>query len=196
MKCSCGGELEEASGRRVIQFPGRRVSVNAQFLRCEECGEVLLTPEQAQAARAAASAKIRRREDLLQPSEIRAIRERLGLTQRGFEQLLRVGPKTVARWEAGTVFQSKAVDNLLRVLAEVPDACTYLAQRAGLNPVGTVTASGNRIGSVQAVTLIRFEAGALAGGNVHLAINHPATSEGGNFRSFNPLGGHSRHVYA
>ena len=53
---------------------------------------------------------------------LRAIREGYGLTQDALEQLLRVGPKTVVRWERGTVCQSAAVDTLLAVLRDEPAA--------------------------------------------------------------------------
>ena len=54
------------------------------------------------------------------------IREGLGLTQQSFEQLLGVGPKTVVRWERGTVFQNRATDSLLRVIRAFPEAARFL----------------------------------------------------------------------
>lgn len=94
---------------------------------------MLLTPQQAEDGRRLASNEIRRREGLLLSHEIRALRkDQLGLTQPEFEKLLGIGPKTVARWEAGTVFQSKAADNLMRALAAVPDVAPFLAERSGV----------------------------------------------------------------
>ena len=63
---------------------------------------------------------------LLTPDEIKAIRHQFGLTQTEFERLLGAGPKTVVRWERGTVIQNGATDALLRVLRDVPEALAYL----------------------------------------------------------------------
>jgi len=63
----------------------------------------------------------------MSPQDIRGIRERLGLTQHAFEKLLGVGPKTVVRWEKGTVFQNGSTDSLLRVIDALPEAARFLA---------------------------------------------------------------------
>jgi len=75
-----------------------------------------------------ASDAIRAEEGLLLPSQIRSIREGLGLTQHAFEQLLGVGPKTVVRWEKGSVFQNKATDALLRIVGRFPEVTAFLAE--------------------------------------------------------------------
>jgi HTH-type transcriptional regulator/antitoxin MqsA len=79
-----------------------------------------------------ASDRIRDEEGLLRSSRIHSIRSELGLTQQQFEQLLGVGPKTVVRWEKGTVFQNRATDSLIRLVAEVPGVAAHLAQRHGV----------------------------------------------------------------
>jgi transcriptional regulator with XRE-family HTH domain len=63
----------------------------------------------------------------MRPEEIRALRESLGLSQAQLENLLNVGPKTVVRWERGTVFQSGAVNTLLKVLRARPDVLGVLS---------------------------------------------------------------------
>jgi HTH-type transcriptional regulator/antitoxin MqsA len=69
---------------------------------------------------------------LTAPQEIRDLRKRLGLTQHAFEKLLGVGPKTVLRWEKGTVFQNRSTDSLLRVIDAVPDSAQFLARLKGM----------------------------------------------------------------
>ncbi len=66
------------------------------------------------------------------PQEIRDVRKRLGLTQHAFEKLLGVGPKTVVRWERGTVFQNRSTDSLLRVIDVVPESAQFLARLKGV----------------------------------------------------------------
>jgi DNA-binding transcriptional regulator YiaG len=51
-----------------------------------------------------------------------------------FERVLRVGPKTVVRWERGTVFQNRATDTLLRMIRDVPAAREYLMAGAVPRP--------------------------------------------------------------
>ena len=41
-------------------------------------------------------------------------------------------PKTVVRWEKGTVFQNAATDALLRLVRDLPGAAEYLAARRGV----------------------------------------------------------------
>jgi transcriptional regulator with XRE-family HTH domain len=79
---------------------------------------------------------------LLRPTEIKALRETLELSQAEFEKLLGVGMKTVVRWEKGTVFQNQATDALLRAIREVDGVAEFLSQRAGVVlPIRTGDAS-------------------------------------------------------
>lgn len=124
--------------RETVDFElGRRVAtIEVERYRCEECDEIFYSSDQADDAQRAASDELRRQEDLLGADAIKAIRAKFGLTQSKFEQLLGVGPKTVARWERGTVFQNRATDRLLRVLAAVPAAYEFLARSSGITGEG------------------------------------------------------------
>jgi len=59
---------------------------------------------------------------LLTPTEIRANRERLGLTQQQLQDLLGLGGNSLSRWENGRVYQSRALDRFLRVVFQSPEA--------------------------------------------------------------------------
>ena len=65
-------------------------------------------------------------DDALAPDEIRAIRERLGLTQLEAGDLLGGGPSAFTKYEAGTVKPAAAVSNLLRLLKANPDMIATL----------------------------------------------------------------------
>lgn len=123
---SCGGHFMLVSESVDVPTRGSSVSVHHEFYRCNQCGEERLTIGQASSARKAAVEEVRRREKLLSPAEVRAVRERLGFTQELLERRLGFGPKTVVRWETGRVLQSKATDNLLRLLARDPTAIAFL----------------------------------------------------------------------
>jgi HTH-type transcriptional regulator/antitoxin MqsA len=128
----CGGRAERVRDRGKFGIGKRRVSVTTEHFRCSQCGEVFYTPEQMDAAQRAASDEVRRQDGLLSPDEIREIRSKYGLTQSAFERLLGVGPKTVVRWERGTVFQNRSTDTLLRILRSVPEAVRFLADAKGV----------------------------------------------------------------
>jgi len=49
------------------------------------------------------------------------------MSQAAFEELLGVGPKTVIRWEKGTVFQGATADRLMRLLRTQPELARVLA---------------------------------------------------------------------
>ena len=129
----CDGALRKRNEVRDIQLGKRTAAVPHSYYRCDRCGEDLYTPGQMEAVQMLASDKLRDEEGLLRSSQIHSIRMRLGLAQHQFEQLLGVGPKTVVRWEKGTVFQNGATDSLLRLIADVPGAAPYLARMHGVN---------------------------------------------------------------
>jgi len=131
---ACGGPVALGRAVDVISIAGRKTSVEVEGYRCASCGEVYFTPDQADTAQRLAASVLRKKEGLLAPEDIRAIRKRLGLTQADLERLLGVGPKTVVRWERGTVFQSSSVDRLLRVVAELPEAARILTRHHTVMP--------------------------------------------------------------
>ncbi len=102
------------------------------LMRCTACGEAWYTHEQAMASSRARAAVLRRHAGLLTPDDIRALRDRLGLSQAQLETVLGTGPKTVVRWEKGTVCQSRAADRLLRLLATTPANLETMAQLSGV----------------------------------------------------------------
>ena len=59
-------------------------------------------------------------------------REKLGLTQKQFANLLGVGEATISRWESGAMIQSRAMDNFLRVFFAVPQARDALDRSHGM----------------------------------------------------------------
>ena len=128
----CDGPSVSVSMERNIRIGSRSAEVLDEFLRCTKCDEEFYLPGQMDALQLRASARIREEEGLLQPREVRAIRQGLGLSQSDFERLLGVGPKTVVRWEKGTVFQNRATDALLRLVRDVPGSARLLSERSGV----------------------------------------------------------------
>jgi len=121
--------------REFVDFAigNRSATVKVERFACDVCGERFYTPSQAEVAQIAAADEMRKQEGLLTPSQIKAVRRRYNLTQAQFEQLLASGPKTVVRWERGTVFQSRATDLLIRGVDASSQFFEFLASRAGLD---------------------------------------------------------------
>lgn len=129
---ACNSEALPVREPREILIGQRAVTVESEFMRCSKCAEMFFLPEQADRLQRLAADQIRREDGLLATSEVKAFRERLRLSQADFEQLLGTGPKTVVRWERGTVTQSSTADTLMRVLMKHPDALHDLALERGV----------------------------------------------------------------
>lgn len=118
---SCGGKAVPTVGPVSVRFRDEQVTVpHVSHVRCEVCGEELLTVEQAECLQRAAAEIVRERQGLLTGEIIRSWRGASGLTQEALEDVLGVGAKTVTRWERGLVFQSATADRLMRLSMRFP----------------------------------------------------------------------------
>ena len=68
-------------------------------------------------------------EGLLEPKEIRRIRQKLGLTQEQAGHLIGGGPRAFQKYEAGDLLPSRAVSSALILLDHDPDALAVLKGR-------------------------------------------------------------------
>lgn len=122
MECPlCGNEsLVYKSGEYTIRDPkSNKVAARVPSLEwdeCLECGERFLDDE---AMDRIEEVKYRLR-GLLLPKKLKAIRESLGLTQIQIAKILKVGDKSYFRWENGLSVQTKAHDNLIRLIIRNP----------------------------------------------------------------------------
>ena len=80
------------------------------------------------------------KEPLITPDEIRAIRQRLGLSQAEAGELIGGGPRAFTKYEAGTVSPTASAANLLRLLDTNPVAiATLQGSMARAIPAGSAT---------------------------------------------------------
>ncbi len=142
----CRGHLSRGTVVDTVRVGRRSVQVESKPLMCDTCGEAFYGPGEVVDDLLEAGNDLRRSMGLLVPTEVRALRLRLGLTQVEFEKLLGVGPKTVVRWERGTVCQNRATDTLLRILAECPEAVRVARRRAGCKQPAMVADAPGRGG--------------------------------------------------
>lgn len=128
MKCAmCGGSTTAVKEIKKAKYRDEIVEVMTELFRCDSCKEGFLTPQQMGAHVRAVKNEVRKRNGLLPPKEIVAIREKLDLTQTGLEEALGTGPKMVVRWESGKVIQSRGHDNMLRLLDRDPSILKSLS---------------------------------------------------------------------
>ncbi len=111
----CGHQLERQEGTYTFTWPEGASQQeshfeNAVWERCAYCGEDYLPDELVE--------RIEQQryviDGLLTPAEIKAIRERLGLTPLALAQRLRVEEKTYSSWENGLWIQSRLMDDRIR----------------------------------------------------------------------------------
>lgn len=101
-----------------VNIPGDEMVVqDASWFECTSCGEQILGHELSTAIELMRYDRL----GLLSPKEIEGIRTRLGLTQVQMAELLGVGDKTYARWEAGKSIHNISSDNLIRLVAQNPE---------------------------------------------------------------------------
>lgn len=99
-----------------------RIKIQVPVVRDSETGEELLTPE----AHEMIEQTQARYMGLLTPDELKALRNRLGLTQRELGDLLQVGEKSYTRWETGRSRPSRSINVLLRALRDGKLTIPYL----------------------------------------------------------------------
>lgn len=116
------GVLQEREGSFSFKYNDKKFLVqNVTEFYCKLCSETFLNRgDEREVERMAI--EFRRKEDgLLTPSDIKKIRDNLKCTQVEFAKLLGIGEKTFARYENGSVTQSKSMDMLLKLIQDDPD---------------------------------------------------------------------------
>jgi putative zinc finger/helix-turn-helix YgiT family protein len=122
-----------AERRAALKLPvnGEEVSVPSTLhLKCPKCAETVLRYSDARRLQEDAIAIYRKKHGLLSADEIRAIRERFGLTQGELARLLHLGANTISRWESGRNVQTEAMEMLLRLMRDLPGSIDYLRRQA------------------------------------------------------------------
>ncbi len=127
----CGETMAATSGTLRLPVNGEEIPVpSAVHLHCPKCGEIVLRYQDSKRLGEDAIDIYRQRHGLLPAGEIRAIRERYGLTQADLARLLHLGANTISRWESGRNVQTGAMDMLLRLIRDLPGSMEYLREHA------------------------------------------------------------------
>ena len=125
--CECEQEILLVQKEETYPVKGESTTINAIVCTCAHCGEEIMSFEYDDDNLRKAYAKYRSRHGLLQPEEIKAIREQYGVSQVTFARIIGVGDKTIARYENGSL-QDEAINNLI-VLARDPKNFSILLDK-------------------------------------------------------------------
>ena len=137
----CGGHYVRVDDTATVRVSGMSTTVPRVFFRCDRCGDDQCTVEQRDTMEKSAHAAIRAAHGLLAPREIKALRERLGLTLAQLGELVYGVPKgLIEGWEKGRYLQNRDADAMLRSL-EDRETLERRAARVGVAlPVPTTVA--------------------------------------------------------
>jgi putative zinc finger/helix-turn-helix YgiT family protein len=129
--CEVERDLEQISISRDYEIRGEIISVKVNVLRCKECGKEFDPPDLYPDPLEIAYREYRRKNQMLQPEEIKELRISLGLTQKELAQLLGWGGATLSRYENGalqddahntTLLLLRDPQNVLRLVESNPKA--------------------------------------------------------------------------
>ncbi len=110
-------DVREERRKESYSVRGETVEVDAHVVVCTVCGRTISDPARDEQVLRTVYAAYRERHGLLKPEEIRALRERYGLSQRSLARLLGWGMITIQRYEQGAL-QDEAHDQVLRGLRD------------------------------------------------------------------------------
>lgn len=132
MKCfQCGkGKMTSKVVGMTARVRGEETPVQAEAMVCNHCGFQVLSDEQSDAYTVASADAYRERHGLLTSSELKEIRNRLGMSQQAFANYLKAGVASVKRWESGLV-QDEAMDQLMRLKGDLKAARENVNQLEG-----------------------------------------------------------------
>lgn len=131
--CSSNESVERISKEEVFEYKGHSKTFDGYVVySCCACGEEYEEPNDNLLIEEEILNFRRRIDGLLSPSEIKKNRLALGFTQKDFAEALGVGEKNFARYENGSVTQSKAMDIALRLIFDDPSRALVVLCNRGL----------------------------------------------------------------
>ncbi len=129
--CSiCGStDVENVEVTEILNYKGQtKAFQNYKVFRCRACEEEFVNEAYLNSISGEIRDFHREVDGLLVSNEIKRIRTAYGFSQEAFGEILGGGKKAFARYENGSVTQSKPMDNLLRIIDENSDAISLLSR--------------------------------------------------------------------
>lgn len=123
----CDGNLSRKVTDETFTYKGKNKTIpDYVTYTCKQCGESIVDPKTLKESGKILKDFQREADGLLTGVEIKKIRAKLNLTQEQMARILGGGLKAFARYETGTICQSTAMDNLLRILDEYPNVINVI----------------------------------------------------------------------
>lgn len=127
-------EFKHRNKSEDYEIKNETVTVNAHYLECTACGELILDPENPDENYIKAYDMYRESKNLLTSSEIQDLRKKYNLSQRQMAKILGWSHVTLSRYETGAI-QSQSHNNELVLLHEPENMLTILdTNKDNLNP--------------------------------------------------------------
>lgn len=108
-------EITEAE--REVEIRGEKIKVISEMPKCKNCGNEFIMKAEGRDSYTLAYDVYRKRHNLLKPEEIKAIREKYGISSKPFAKLLGWGELTVYKYERGGL-QDDAHDEVLKIIED------------------------------------------------------------------------------
>lgn len=115
--CETITNIQHIKTDEEIIVKGEKIKVSAEYYKCLECGDVFDDPQSNLDPLELAYKEYRRRHGMMQPKEIRELRQRYGLTQKEFCKLLGWGEVTLSRYENGAL-QDDTHNTILQMIKD------------------------------------------------------------------------------
>lgn len=125
----CNAEVEglEQEVQETYPVKGEDITITARVCFCRSCGNDLWNEKLDEQNLLEAFDQYRKKHNLLKPADIRATREKYGLSQTAFARVLGFGDKTITRYENGSI--ADAAQNNLIMLVQQPSDFAQLLEK-------------------------------------------------------------------
>lgn len=139
MKCKsqcpiCGmGVLTPKTTNSYVEYKGKSKYLPLHFSICSVCETEQVDQQQSLENKREMNAFKKTVDGVLTGGEVAAARKSLGLTQVEAARVFGGGPVAFSKYESNDVTQSEAMDKLIRVALNVPEAYDYLLNKSGLS---------------------------------------------------------------
>lgn len=134
--CHCGNTSPEIRHEaRMITFAGNEYPVVEEYYYCKNCSHEWVSPAQLKESLAQVTAIKRRAQGFLAPQDIKALRERHGLTQKQAAIIFGGGDNAFSKYERGEIYPSAAMDKLMCLFDTIPEVKKRLIQQSDLSDI-------------------------------------------------------------
>ena len=115
------GKFTKKVKNKVYKYKEKKIVIkNYITFVCNYCRESIVAKESLKSSRKILKDHQRKVDGLLTSEEIKRIRNKFGLTQKKFSEILDIGEKNFTRYENGYVSQPRSIDRNLRALDANP----------------------------------------------------------------------------